>query len=183
MKVLRAALLSLLFLSQLPHPAAACENEVQISTSKARQLLLKAEKALAEGKNAEVVDMLSEVAVKDEALFRRLRRVEAVALMRTSALGLGLAILTDLLKTTPDDPYLKTRLAEGLSYQANIQGEHQRALTILEALDRADLIPDAEGDLVLARLRAATNDQAGSEKALARCKKRSSNPARCVLKQ
>jgi predicted Zn-dependent protease len=181
MKWLSASFLSLLFLSQSPEPARACMNEVQISTSEARKLLLKAEKALAAGQNEQVADMLEKFVVKDEALMRRRDRVFAVAVIRTGGLGVGILLLKELLKAKPDDPYLKTRLAEGLSYYKDDENEQKRARALLEELDRADLIPDAEGDLVLARLRAAADDRAGSERALARCQKRSSDPARCTL--
>lgn len=182
MKLLHASLLSVLFLAYDPQPADACYNEVLISSDEARQRIQKAEKALAEGKNSRAVSELDDVIVKDEALSRRLQRLLAVAKMRNNEITIGLETLKDQLKSAPDDPYLKTRIAEGLSLlRKNKEANHKRALAMLEELERADLIPDAEGDLVLARLRAAANDQAGSAKALARCQKRSSDPARCTL--
>lgn len=182
MKLLRAALLCVLFLPRSLPSAMACENEVLISTDQARQLLLKAEKALAQGKYASVVEMTSDIEVKDEALARRLRRIKAVGFLHTNYISIALEMFESLLKQTPDDPYLKTRKAEGLSLlRKNKQDNAKRALAMLEELDKADLIPDAEGDLVLARLRAGANDAEGSAKALARCQKRSSRPAECVL--
>lgn len=182
MKLLHASVLSVLFLTHNPAPTAACENEVLLSTSEARKRLQKAEKALADGKNARAVSILEDVTVDDAQLSRRLKRVFAVARMRNNEISLGLAMLEELLKDAPDDPYLKTRVAEGLALvRKNKVANQKRALGMLDALERADLIPDAEGDLVLARLRAAANDQAGSDKALARCRTRSSDSKLCTL--
>lgn len=182
MKLLHASLLSVLFLTHNPEPATACMNEVLISSDEARQRLQKAEKALAEGKNTRAVSLLDDITVKDPELSRRMQRLFAVARMRNNEISLGLSTLEEQLKASPDDPYLQTRVAEGLSMlRKNKEANRKRALAMLEALERADLIPDAEGDLVLARLRAAANDQAGSEKALARCQKRSSDPTKCTL--
>lgn len=182
MKLLRTTLLCILFSAQSLPIATACENEVLISTTEARKLLLKAESALAEGKYDKVVEMTSDIEVKDEALARRLKRVRSVGFLRTNYISIALDMLETLLKQAPDDPYLKARVAEALSkLRKNKQANTKRALTLLEELDKADLIPDAEGDLVLARLRAAAKDTEGSAKALARCQKRSSRPAECVL--
>ena len=184
MTLLRAALpfIFFLFLAQSLPIATACENEVLISTTEARKLLVRAEKSLAQGKYASVVEMTSDIEVKDEALARRLSRVRAVGYLHTNYISMALELLEALLNQTPDDPYLKTRVAEGLSMlRKNKQENAKRALAMLEELDKADLIPDAEGDLVLARLRAAAKDATGSARALARCQKRSSRPAECVL--
>ena len=67
-----------------------------------------------------------------------------------------------------NEPYIRARLAEAL---AHVTGSEPRALALLADLEQRDLMPDADGYALLARLRRARGDAPGSERALARCRK------------
>lgn len=153
-----------------------------MSTSKARKVIAQAERALEDGKPDRALELLDNVSVQDDALDRRLARVVAVARLRTNQVSQAASILKGLLRQTPDDPYLKTRMAEALSLWRKDREKNQKeARDILEELAKGDLIPDAEGYLALARLRAEAADGSGSEKALQQCKQRARSASLCVL--
>lgn len=166
----------------LSGPALACLNETLLSASEARKVLKRAEQMLEDGKAAAALNEVEDVHVDDEALARRLARVEAVARLRSDQLSLAISSLERQLRAAPDDPYLKARLAEGLSKtRKDRERSRKRALQLLEELERGDLMPDAEAYLSLALLRQQGGDAAGADKALARCKERAKRPAICAL--
>jgi predicted Zn-dependent protease len=73
-------------------------------------------------------------------------------------------------------PYLRARLAEAMGKTTERRAE---ALKILDELEKQDLMPDAEAWADLARLRNASGDAAGRERAVARCLKVSRRPSIC----
>jgi hypothetical protein len=67
-----------------------------------------------------------------------------------------------------ESPYIQARLAEAL---AHVKASAPRALELLADLEKRDIMPDASGYALLARLRREIGDAPGSERALERCRK------------
>lgn len=165
--------------------AGACGNETQMQQA-SHQLVRKAEEALAQGRNRRAMLLLDHTYAKDRALGLRITRVAAVAEMRYLKSWdtddpkyhvAPLKALRQLLKGAPDDPYLRARVAEALSYKP---GGDDEALTLLADLAERDLMPDAEAWATLALLRGRRGDEAGRAAAMERCARISpETSARC----
>jgi hypothetical protein len=106
----------------------------------------------------------------DPALRRRWALATAVATLRIDleAAERVAQHLLYLKELYGDSPYIQARLAEAL---AHVAGSEPRALALLAELEQRDLMPDADGYALLARLRRAHGDAPGSERALVRCRK------------
>lgn len=164
--------------------AAACMNAVTLSKPQAARLIARAEKALADGNARQALSLLNEQLIdgyelSDPKLEARLERIWAVAKMRTgdgSEVGDALTTIKHQSGETPEDPYLRARLAEVLS---RTKDGDKKARELLEALAQKDLLVDAEGYAVLARLRERGGDAAGASQALARCKTMARRAAMC----
>lgn len=125
--------------------AHACLNAVELSRREAVRLISRAEKALEDGDSKGALRLLSktlrgdsEPNISDPKLAQRLERLFAVACFRAgSEEGVTKAIiaLREQLKGDSQSPWLKTRLAEALSYTAKGTKE---ALSLLESLAKAD---------------------------------------------
>lgn len=155
--------------------AAACLNGVTLSKRQAASLIARAEKALADGNAKQALSLLNEqlsdgYEISDPKLETRLERIWAVAKMRigdSGEVGDALSTIKHQSGETPEDPYLRARLAEVLS---RTKDGDKKARELLEALAKKDLLVDAEGYAVLARLRERGGDASGAAAALARCK-------------
>lgn len=162
-------------------PAAAfpCGNSVFLETDDATRLVAKMERAFKRGDYKKVRRMAEEgeMDVENQHLADKMSKMVAIAQIRTGAAHEGVPVLRRLLGKR-SDPYLKTRLAEGLALSAKTQAE---ALEILAELEKADLVSDAEGYRTLAELRAANNDVAGRDAALARCRLMAKNKKICAI--
>lgn len=158
-------------------PAGACLNAVEMSRKQANRLAMAAEKELAAGNPRQARNLLMTVLGSKEpydlptpALEHKLVQLYAIACMRVgnqAAVKHSVEVFREQSKDAPKDPALKVRLAEALSHQAPASKE---ALSILEPLEKKDLIVDAEGYATLARLRKASGDSQGAEAALVRCR-------------
>jgi hypothetical protein len=113
-------------------------------------------------------------------LQRRWAVATAVATLRTDP-GAAERVaqqLQFLQRVSGDSPYLQARLAEAL---AHVVASEPRALELLTDLEQRDVMPDAGGYALLARLRRTHGDAPGSERALARCRKIARKPAACSV--
>lgn len=98
----------------------------------------------------------------------RRRRVLATALIRLGHPREARELIEPALARDPQSPPLRARMAEALvrlGGRANLA----RARKLLEELSTSDLMPDAEAYWLLAELRKAAGDGAGSQQALERC--------------
>lgn len=165
--------LSLFFsVSHLASPSAdACLNGVIMEQDEIVKNLRLAEKALEEGHNKKALRLLqADHYMSDSSrLLRRIRMVQAVARMRVGKTRGPERVFRKLLKKDKDNPYLRTRLAEALHQR---RGEDAiEAWRIMDDLEARDLIPDARGYAVLARLRKRNKDLAGYDRAVMVCQR------------
>jgi hypothetical protein len=159
--------------------ASACGNSVYLETDEAAQLVAKAEKAFHRGKYRQVRELVfdGEFRVQDRNLARKLHELVAVSQIRTGIVTGGVSTLRSLLASDPENTYLKTRVAEGLS---KLSKKRREALEMLSDLESRDLVADAEGYRALAELRALEGDSAGKDRAIARCKQMAKDEAICT---
>jgi predicted Zn-dependent protease len=118
--------------------------------------------------------------IVDRALRRRWALATAVATLRTDpgAAERAAQHLLYLQQQSGESPYIEARLAEAL---AHVAGAEPRALQLLADLEQRDLMPDAGGYALLARLRRARGDASGADRALARCRKIADKPDACPV--
>jgi hypothetical protein len=149
--------------------AEACLNGVIMEQSEVVQNLRIAEKALEKGKNKKVLRLLNaDHFMVDGALMKRVRIVKAVAKLRLGKTKGPERLFRNLLKKDKENPYLKARLAEALHKRRG--DDAVEAWKIMDDLEERDLIPDAHGYAVLAKLRQRSNDVKGHERAIAACR-------------
>lgn len=179
-----------------PCPVRACINAVHLQRSAAVKLATEVDAALDRSDYAQVLSLLDSYALDedsksdepDEGPFEplidtsnpkmraRLSRARGVAYLRTGRPRKAAAIFEALLKEDGQNPYLKTRLGEARSLSKK-SDERAAGKELLAELAKADLIPDAEGYLALARL----TSKGPREQALGRCRQMSRNPELCQL--
>jgi predicted Zn-dependent protease len=178
-------------------PARACINGVVEKTDNRVPLVTAAERDLARGAPRAALKRLEggpHVACShpgipkacalvdgkrwDPALRRRWALATAVATLRIDpdAAERVAQHLLYLQELYVESPYIQARLAEAL---AHVTGSEPRALALLADLEQRDVMPDAGGYALLARLRRARGDAPGSERALARCRKIAGKPDAC----
>lgn len=160
-----------------PSRAAACGNTVffVFSPDRLAKDVQQAEELLAQWryyKVTEVVNYRPDKRIpRDPAagsVEARRRRVLATALIRLGHAREARELLEPALARDPQSPPLRARMAEALvrlGGRANVA----RARKLLEELSTGDLMPDAEAYGLLAELRKAAGDPAGSQQALDRC--------------
>lgn len=176
-------------------PAAACINAVTYDTVPAIQQITLAEQALGAGKPSKAVAGLLPIfptlrvdhrlmergpGLGLDAVATRAQRVVAVALVRTEGLlaigdsfpsstaaerranlewAVGILRAFARVKSTPAS---QTDLGEALT---KLPETREEALSILDGLDRKDLMTSPEGYAALAELRLAAGDRAGHDAA------------------
>lgn len=160
-----------------PSRATACYNAVFLVFSPDRMAseVQKAEALLLQGRFYEVTETINyrpdKRVPRDPApgsVEARRRRVLATALIRLGHSKEARELLEPALARDPQSPPLRACLAEALvrlGGSANLT----RARKLLEELSAGDLVPDAEAHRLLADLRKAAGDAAGSQQALERC--------------
>jgi predicted Zn-dependent protease len=163
----------------VPSVALCCIDVYYMGRDEGAKLIAKAESAFEQGKYDKVIDLLADdsLLLRDHRQGDRRMELVAIANIRTARPAAGVMSLRFLLKKSPDDPYLLTRLAEGLSKSK--RGAEEASM-ILERLSKDDLVPDAKGYLVLAELRAKAKDPAGAEEARKRCTQMSGSAGECA---
>lgn len=150
---------------------------MELSRSEVKKLIADARAALDAGDALAALKLLDkalgwqagEYSIPSERLQRQVDQIFAVARSRAGGsddVRSALQPLRDGLQRDRQNPWLRTRLAEALSRTPDGRAE---ALAILTGLAEKDLIVDAEGYAVLARLRQGQKDEAGAKQALARC--------------
>lgn len=139
--------------SAIPAVGYPCRDYDFITRSEGADLIARAEKAFDAGRYQEVLDLLLESGeMSDWRHANRRMELVAIANIRTGRPQAGVMSLRYLLKQNKNDPYLLTRLAEGLALTKAGKAE---AIAILEKLEKADLLADAEGHRLLVQLRAS----------------------------
>ena len=187
-------------------PADACLHGVQEEVNWRVRVLVRAEKNLRRGRYARAAKFALRAypGIRRVKAFKRSRRARLVrraarlmamaAIRKNGKLRMGslwkgrtkaqrldnlrwsTAILQQLIKRRPNDPQLKTNLAEGL---ARIPGQQDAAYEILAKLGKRDLVAGAHGYATLARLRKQRGDDAGALAAVRRCRKMTRNAKIC----
>jgi predicted Zn-dependent protease len=176
----RALCVSLLLGSVTAIPTAAypCGNSVYIRTDEATQLVAEAAKAIEKKQYRRVLELLGDPDTHFTSSKLADRRMELVAIanVRLGSVETGLMSLRWLAKRKPSDVGIQARLAEALS---KTRAHKKEALAILEKLEKADLMPDAEAWAVLAALRKMSNDAEGERRASSRCSQVAKDPKAC----
>jgi predicted Zn-dependent protease len=152
-------------------PARACLNGVLMERDEAIKRVARAEKDLERAHYRRVLRSLdADEYLVDEALLRKIETLKAVAQLRLGRKRAAEVTLRRLLRRTPEDPYLRTRLAESLAGRTG--DDPIEAWRILDELEARDLIPDAQGYATLARLRERAKDREGRDRAVEECRRR-----------
>ena len=154
----------------LVQPSAdACLNGMIMEQDEAVKNVKLAEKALLEGDNAAAYRLLEadHYMVSSKPLMNRIRALKAVANLRRGKKKNVARVFRALLKKDKDNPYLLTRLAEALHKRRG--KDAVEAWQIIDDLEKRDLIPDAHGYAVLARLRRRAKDLKGYRRAIQQC--------------
>ncbi len=149
--------------------AQACLNGVIMEKNEVVKNVRLAEKALGKGQNKKVLRLLKadHYMVQSGRLLKRVRMLQAVARMRRGKSKGSVRFFRSQLAKDKDNPLLQTRLAEALHKRRG--HEAIEAWRIMDDLEERDLIPDAEGYAVLARLRKRNKDQVGYQRAVTAC--------------
>jgi predicted Zn-dependent protease len=152
-----------------PPSAEACLNGTIMEQNEVVRNIRLAEKALGKDKNRRVLRLLdADHYMADERLLKRVRMLKTVARMRIGKTKGAERTFRKLLAKDKDNPYLQARLAEALHKRRG--HDAIEAWRIMDDLEERDLIPDAHGYAVLARLRKRNKDSAGHERAIAACR-------------
>jgi hypothetical protein len=153
-----------------PPDAEACLNGTIMEQNEVVRNLRLAEKALGKGQNKRALRLLraDHYMVDSPRLLKRVRIVKTVARMRSGKTKGAERTFRKLLAKDKDNPYLQARLAEALHKRRG--HDAVEAWRIMDDLEERDLIPDAHGYAVLARLRKRNKDAKGQERALAACR-------------
>lgn len=189
-------------LVSLPSVAIPCINATLLRGDEATRQVKLAENLLEQGKHDQAAKKVDprRYDFEDEALARRANVIHAVGVMRSnsSRAAHSLERLQELLRDTPDDPYLSARVAEALVRRAEKrssdssgagplgQDEVRRmrgdAFSMLLDLDRRDLMPDAMAHVTLALLHHRNGDAAARDASLQRCRKMTKRRAICKVR-
>lgn len=153
-----------------PKSTEACLNGVIMEQNEVVRNVRLAEKALSQGKNKRVLKLLNadHYMVESAQLLKRVRMLKTIARMRRGKTKGAERTFRKLLAKDKDNPYLRARLAEALHKRRG--HDAVEAWRIMDDLEERDLIPDAQGYAVLARLRKRNKDTKGHERALAACR-------------
>jgi hypothetical protein len=179
------ALAAAALVTALPAPAYPCLNGVLLVEDEQIRDLERAERLLVAGKHDAALREVDGYGHLDElegrqaqAFRRRIRLVIATAHMRKLARHQPidvhrLANVTRVLRSLQSDdgqtpPLYRARLAEALALTPGAMAE---AKTLIEKLERGDLIPEAEAWVTVAKVRTYMHDVDGMSRALARCEK------------
>jgi hypothetical protein len=147
------ALLVFGLVTAIPAVGYPCRDFEFMTESEEAVLIVEAEKAFEAGQYAKVIEMLDNgIELRDWRRGNRRMELVAVSNIRTGRPHAGIKSLRYLLKQKKNDPYLLTRLAEGLAQTKIGKAE---AMAILEKLEKADLLADTQGHDLLVRLRAS----------------------------
>jgi hypothetical protein len=135
----------------IPAAGYPCRDYDFISRSEGAALIAEAEKAFEAGEYGTVLDLLDNgIEMSDWRHGNKRMELVAIANVRTGKVQAGVKSLRYLLRQKKDDPYLLTRLAEGLALTESGKTE---AIAILEKLEKQDLVADGDGKKVLVALR------------------------------
>jgi predicted Zn-dependent protease len=162
--------LLLIALPWAPTRADACLNGTIMEQNEVVRNIRLAEKALGKGQNRRVLRLLDadHYMVDSPRLLKKVRILKTVARMRRGKTKGAERIFRKLLAKDKDNPYLQTRLAEALHKRRG--HDAVEAWRIMVDLEERDLIPDAHGYAVLARLRQRNKDASGQQRALVACR-------------
>ena len=150
--------------------AEACLNGVIMEQDEIVKNVKLAEKALDKGRHKKVLRLLDadHFMTHSSALLGRVRTLKAVARLRIGKTKGAERVFRNLLTKDQDNPYLRARLAEALHKR---KGEDAiEAWEIMNDLEERDLVPDAHGYAVLAKLRQRSKDLEGHERAIKMCR-------------
>jgi hypothetical protein len=163
--------------------ARACPNPL-VRQRMTAKLVAAAEEALAEGRYRRAFALTDAPEANDRALYRRALAIHLAAALRRGHANWTpdnqslsrpiLETLRRLVAETPDDLWLRARLAEALAPSAPAE-----ARTILEELAAKDLMPDASAWGALAQLRERVGDAKAAD-AAARCRAIARAPIVCA---
>jgi hypothetical protein len=182
--VWRCALVGLVCMA--PTAARACLNAVEETRARVSPREIEAaQRALAERRDFDALDLLRKIMVNRSAPPRVARRIELLAQVATmrceSAVGqVNFAAYADWLharRGEKEDPYLLAREAEALVGDRR----DSEASTILEDLAARDVMPDAPAWQVLADVRARAGNSATADEARATCGRLAARPEVCAL--
>lgn len=150
--------------------AQACLNGTIMEQNQVVKNVKLAANALGKGQNKKVLRLLKadHYMVESGRLMRQVHMLKAVARMRLGKSKGAERLFRRLLAKDKDNPLLQTRLAEALHKKHG--HEAIEAWRIMDDLEERDLIPDAQGYAVLAKLRKRNKDLAGYERAMTACK-------------
>lgn len=165
-------------------PAAAfpCGNAVMLKTDQAAKLVAKAETDLLEGRYRKALSRLydGEIEVDSSDLERRISLVTSTARLRLGQVTDAAWSFDALHQAYPGDTIIETRLGETLS-RLRTKVADAKALSLLESLEKRDLMADEYGFLALAKLRDKTADAEGRDRALTRCRNMAKDASMCTL--
>ena len=165
-----------------PTAAFPCGNAVMLETDEASRLVAKAETDLREGRFGKALARLhhGDIEVDSKELGRRIALVTSTAQLRLGNITSAAWAFDALQQANPGDPLIETRLGETLSHLGT-KAADDKALALLVALEKRDLIADEYGFLALAKLRAKTGDAEGRDRALTRCRAMAKDAGLCTL--
>lgn len=189
-------------LVSLPSVAIPCINATLLRGNKATKRVKLAETLLEQGKYDKAASTLEPrlYEFEDKALARRAEIIYMVSTLRGDSYRAEHAfnVLQDLLRDSPDDPYLSARVAEALAWRADYQPSGSSrlqpldkddarkmrgdAIAMLLDLDKRDLMPDAMAHATLALLHHRNGDAAARDASLARCRKMTKRRAICNVR-
>jgi hypothetical protein len=195
-------IITVALLVSLPSLAIPCINATLLRGDKATKRVKLAETLLEQGKHEQAAQTVDSrrYEFEDKALARRAEIIYMVGTLRGNSYRAEHAfnVLQDLLRATPDDPYLSARVAEALVWRADYRGSglagakpldeggarrlHGDAFSMLLDLDKRDLMPDAMAHATLALLHHRNGDAAARDTSLQRCRKMTKRRAICKVR-
>ena len=153
MSKVHSALFVFGLVTAVPVAGYPCRDFDVISHSEGGALIAGAEEAFEAGQYQKVLELLDNgIEMADWRHGNRRMELVAIANIRTGRAKAGIMSLRYLLRQKKDDPYLLTRLAEGLALTE--QGKKE-AIAILEKLEKQDLVADKDGKQILVALRSS----------------------------
>lgn len=159
-------------------PADACINGVVMEKEEAVKKIARAQKAMDKGKYRRALRLLkADHYFVSGKQMRKISLIKAVARLRLGKTRSAERYFRRRLKKDADNPFLLARLAEALSTRKG--DDAIEAWKILDDLEKRDLIPDAHGYAVLARLRKRASDEEGYARAVTACRKMAADVSIC----